>query len=141
MKESVLARRMPWLRFVDVMKGVGRMVMDRTQEAIEQMKEERRQRVRVWQQEEAERQQQLSTELDAAIGTMTYDLAFSRFGQPQITIVKPGEAQAAWQSGRIQFKWYPVSNPTLLQLFPHGSSLVLFFNAATKLVSWKYSEW
>ena len=104
-------------------------------------KENRRQRRQDWQQAEAEWQQRLSIDLDAAIGKLTYNDAFTKYGQPQVTIMKHSEMIALYQHGRLKFYRFPMSNRALLSCFPHGSRLELTFNATTKLVSWKYTEW
>ena len=105
------------------------------------VKEKKRQRQKDWQQAEAKWQQRLSTDLDASIGKLTYNDAFTIYGQPQVTIMKHVEMIAIYQNGRLKFRRFPMSNHALLSCFPHGSRLELTFNATTKLVSWKYTEW
>ena len=108
---------------------------------IQDVQEKRRQQRKDWQQEEAKWQQRLSTDLDASIGKLTYNDAFTKYGQPQVTIMKPSEMMAIYQNGRVQFRRFPIANHAVLSCFPHGSRLELTFNATTKLVSWKYTEW
>jgi hypothetical protein len=106
------------------------------------LKEKKRQRQKNWQKAEAKWQQRLSTDLDASIGKLTYNDAFTMYGQPQVTIMKHhSEMIAVYQNGRLKFRRFPVSNLALLSCFPHGSRLELTFNATTNLVSWKYTEW
>jgi hypothetical protein len=105
------------------------------------IKEKKRQQRKDWQQAEAKWQQRLSTDLDASIGKLTYNDAFTKYGQPQVTIMRPSEMIAIYQNGRVKFRRFPISNPVLLSCFPHGSRLELSFNATTKLISWKYTEW
>jgi hypothetical protein len=118
-----------------------RKAAHRISASLQDIKDARRQQVKAWQQAEAKWQQRLSTDLDAAIGKLTYNDAFTKYGQPQVTIMNPSEVIAIYQNGRLKFRWFPMSNQAMLACFPHGSRLELIFNATTKLVSWKYTEW
>jgi hypothetical protein len=108
---------------------------------IQGVQAERRQREKAWRQAELKWQQALSKDLDAAIGKLTYNDAFTKYGPPQVTISRPSEVIAIYQNGRVTFRWFPISNQAVLSCFPHGSRLELNFSATTSLVSWKYTEW
>jgi hypothetical protein len=123
------------------MRSAARKAAERISASLQNVKQARRQREKAWQQAEVKWQQRLSTDLDAAIGKLTYNDAFSKYGQPQVTIMKHSEVIAIYQNGRLKFRWLPMSNQAMLACFPHGSRLELIFNATTKLVSWKYTEW
>lgn len=118
-----------------------RKAAHRISASLQNVKEARRQWEKAWEQAEAKWQQRLSTDLDAAIGKLTYNDAFTKYGQPQVTIMNPSGVIAIYQNGRLKFRWFPMSNQAMLACFPHGSRLELIFNATTKLVSWKYTEW
>jgi hypothetical protein len=118
-----------------------RKAAHRISASLENVKQTRRQLEKAWQQKEAKWQQRLSIDLDAAIGTLTYNDAFTKYGPPQITIMKHQEVIAIYQNGRFKFRWFPMSNQAMLACFPHGSRLELTFNATTKLASWKYTQW
>ena len=122
-------------------RSAARKAAHRISASLQNVKEARRQWEKAWQQAEAKWQQRLSTDLDAAIGKLTYNDAFTKYGQPQVTIMNPSGVIAIYQNGRLKFRWFPMSNQAILACFPHGSRLELIFNATTKLVSWKYTEW
>jgi hypothetical protein len=108
---------------------------------IQTIREQRRLRKYAWSQEEAKWQHSLSGELDASIGKLTYNDAFTKYGQPQMTIINRPEVIAVYQSGRFKTRRYPISHQGILSCFPHGSRLELRFDDRTRLVSWKYTEW
>jgi hypothetical protein len=108
---------------------------------IGDIKQERDRKEMRWAQRQADWLRRLGQDLDASIGKMTYDEAFQKLGQPQLTVMDRGRPVAVWQSGRIKFKWYPIRSAELLRLFPHGSRLELTFTGETKLLCWKYLDW
>lgn len=135
------ARKDPWTKMATVIKFTGGGAVHRTSVFIQTIREERRQREKAWHQQEAEWQRRLSIDLDASIGKFTYNDAFMKYGQPQLTIMNPQKLVAIYQSGRLKFRWFPMSNQRVLSWFPHGSRLELNFDGMTKLVSWKYTTW
>ena len=122
-------------------RHAAREAAHRIRTSLQNVKQARRQQEKDWQQAEARWQQRLSIDLDAAIGKLTYNDAFTKYGQPQVTIMKHLEVIAIYQNGRVKFRWFPMSKQAMLACFPHGSRLELTFNEATTLVSWKYTEW
>ncbi len=142
MKHSIQKPKIPLakmtLRFIKVS---AQGAAQRSVALIQTIREQRRLRKDAWHQEEAKWQQSLSGELDASIGKLTYNDAFSKYGQPQMTILNRPEVIAVYQSGRLKVRRYPVSHQGILSCFHHGSRLELRFNDKTKLVSWKYTEW
>ena len=133
---------MPWAKLTLRFIKVGAQVAARRSAVlIQTIREQRRLRTEAWRQEETKWLQKLSGELDASIGQLTYNDAFSKYGQPQMTIMNRPEVVAVYQTGRLKMRKFPVSHQGILSCFPHGSRLELRFNDKTKLVSWKYTEW
>lgn len=122
-------------------KSAAQAAGQRTALFVQGVKEERKQREKAWRQAELKWQQALSKDLDAAIGKLTYNDAFTKYGPPQVTILRNSEVVAIYQNGRVKSRWFPISNQAVLSCFPHGSRLELDFSATTRLVSWKYTEW
>lgn len=86
-------------------------------------------------------QKDLCKELDAGVGRLTYDETFHRLGEPQFTMQREQAIAAVWVCGRLRSRWVPLNRPWLTRLFRHGYRLELIFDSATRLISWKYTDW
>jgi hypothetical protein len=142
MKHPIQNAKIPWSKMtLRLIKVSTQGAAQRSVALIQTIREQRRLRKYAGSLEEAKWQQTLSGELDAAIGKLTYNDAFLKYGQPQVTIINRPEVIAVYQSGRLKRRRFPVAHQGILSCFPHGSRLELRFDDKTKLVSWKYTEW